>query len=102
MPLMRLLEDNYANPRLGLVQMAEHAGVSPQQLNHLFRMTTGMSPYKYLTHIRIQKAKELLINEESLTVKTIASRVGFLDASHFVSTFKKLETISPERFRNLN
>jgi transcriptional regulator GlxA family with amidase domain len=102
MPLLRFLEENYSNPAVGLVQMAEYAGVSPQRLNSLFRWTTEMSPYQYLIHLRIQKAKELLICEKKLTVKAIASLVGFLDNSHFVSTFRKLENITPEKYRYLN
>jgi AraC-like DNA-binding protein len=101
LPLIRYLENVYDDAAIGLNQMADHMHVSPQHLNHLFRAATGMSPYQFLIHMRIQKAKELLINKESLTVKVVASQVGFLDSSHFVSTFRKLEGITPEQFRNL-
>ncbi|MCM3626732.1 helix-turn-helix domain-containing protein [Paenibacillus glycanilyticus] len=101
-PLIRYLEENYSDPSLGLDQLADYTGVSPQRLNYLFRMATGMSPYQYLIHLRIQKAKELLINEKNLTVKAVALRVGFLDASHFVSTFRKNEFITPQSYRDLN
>jgi AraC family transcriptional regulator, arabinose operon regulatory protein len=101
-PIIRYLEENYSNPAIGLAELAEQSGVSPQRLNALFRTTTGLSPYQYLIHLRIQKAKELLINEESFTVKKIATLVGFLDDSHFVYTFRKLENITPERYRELN
>jgi AraC family transcriptional regulator, arabinose operon regulatory protein len=102
MPVFRFLDESYSNPAIGLDQMAVYAGISPQQLNSLFRTATGMSPYQYLIHLRIQKAKELLINEDSLTIRGIASLVGFLDTSHFVSTFRKLETITPGSYRDLN
>ncbi|MCY9670332.1 AraC family transcriptional regulator [Paenibacillus alginolyticus] len=100
-PLMRFLENVYNDAAIGLSQMADHLHVSPQHLNYLFRAATGMSPYQFLIHLRIQKAKELLINKENLTVKVVASQVGFLDSSHFVSTFRKLEGITPEQYRNL-
>ncbi|ULO05256.1 helix-turn-helix transcriptional regulator [Paenibacillus sp. 19GGS1-52] len=102
MPLIRFLEENYSNPAFGLTQLAEYAGISSQRLNYLFRMTTGMSPYQYLIHLRIQKSKEYLINEKKLTVKAIASLVGFLDSSHFVYTFRKIESKTPQSFRDLN
>lgn len=102
MPFIRFLEENYSNPAFGLTQLAEYAGISSQRLNYLFRMTTGMSPYQYLIHLRIQKAKEYLINEKKLTVKAIASLVGFLDSSHFVYTFRKIESKTPQSFRDLN
>ncbi|MBW5447170.1 helix-turn-helix domain-containing protein [Cohnella sp. CFH 77786] len=70
-------------------------------LNDLtFRSAAGMSPYQFLIHFRFQKAKELLINKESLTVKAIASQVGFLDSSHFVSTFRRLVVITPVKYLN--
>lgn len=102
MPLFRFLDENYSDPNLGLTHMADHAGVSPQQLNFLFRTATGMSPYQYLIHLRILKAKEMLINEEKLTIKAIALLVGFLDTSHFVSSFRKLENIPPGQYRNIH
>ncbi|MOA23183.1 HTH-type transcriptional activator RhaS [compost metagenome] len=102
MPLIRILEENYSDPAIGLAQLADYAGISSQRLNYLFRMATGMSPYQYLIHLRIQKAKEYLINEKKLTVKAIALRVGFLDASHFVSTFRKIESLTPQSYRDLN
>ncbi|WP_219638167.1 AraC family transcriptional regulator [Cohnella sp. CFH 77786] len=102
MPLFRFLEENYSNPALGLAHMAAFMGVSPQRLNSLFRLSTGMSPYQFLISLRIQKAKELLINEENITVKAVATLVGFFDASHFIVTFRKLETITPEIYRELN
>ncbi|MBB6734761.1 AraC family transcriptional regulator [Cohnella zeiphila] len=102
MPLFRFLDENYSDPNLGLAHMAAYAGVSSQQLNYLFRTTTGMSPYQYLIHLRILKAKEMLINEEKLTIKSIGALAGFLDTSHFVSSFRKLENMTPGQYRNLH
>lgn len=102
MPLIRFMEENFHDPAIGLAQLSANAGLSSQRLNYLFRITTGMSPYQYLINLRIQKAKELLINDKTLAIKSIASLVGFLDASHFVSTFRKFEMITPQRFRELN
>lgn len=102
MPLFQFLDHHYSDPDIGLPHMAEYVGVSPQQLNYLVRTATGLSPYQYLIHLRIQKSKELLIHEKKLTIKIIASMVGFLDTSHFISTFRKLESTTPERYRNLH
>jgi AraC-like DNA-binding protein len=99
-PLIGYLETVYHDPEIGLNHLADYMRISPQHLNHLFRSAAGMSPYQFLIHFRIQKAKELLINKESLTVKAIASQVGFLDSSHFVSTFRRLVGITPEKYRN--
>ncbi|MEK3794361.1 AraC family transcriptional regulator [Paenibacillus sp. FSL R7-0204] len=102
LPFIRFLEENYADPAFGLAQLSEYAGISSQRLNYLFKRTTGMSPYQYLIHLRVQKAKEYLINDKKLTVKAIASLVGFLDSSHFVYTFRKIEAMTPQNYRDLN
>jgi AraC-like DNA-binding protein len=102
MPIYRFLDESYSNPSLGLPDMAAYAGISPQQLSYLFRKTTGMSPYQYLIHLRIQKAKELLVNDQYLTIKAIALSVGFQDASHFASSFRRLENIPPGKYRDLH
>ncbi len=101
LPLIRYLEDAYSDATIGLDHMARHARLSPQHLIQLFRTATGMTPYQFLIHMRIQKAKELLIEESDLAIKNIASQVGFLDASHFVSTFRRLEGKPPEQYRKL-
>ncbi|WP_339308383.1 AraC family transcriptional regulator [Paenibacillus sp. FSL R5-0519] len=101
-PLIRFMEEHFHDASIGLADLSEYAGLSSQRLNYLFRMTTGMSPYQYLIQLRIQKAKEHLMNNKHMTIKTVASLVGFLDASHFVSTFRKFENITPQRFRELH
>ncbi|WP_217593832.1 AraC family transcriptional regulator [Cohnella sp. GbtcB17] len=102
LPLMRYLDEVYHDPAVGLEDMARFAELSPQHLNHLFRAATGMSPYQFLIHLRIQKAKEELAGPGDRTIKAIAARVGFLDASHFVSTFRRLEQKTPEQYRRLH
>jgi len=102
MPLIQYLDENYSIPSMSLSDMAEFANISSQQLSYLFRKTTSMSPYQYLIHLRVQKAKEFMINNPNLTIKSIATSVGFQDTSHFVSTFRKLESMPPGKYRDLH
>ncbi|WP_240414208.1 helix-turn-helix domain-containing protein [Paenibacillus periandrae] len=67
----------------------------------MFRNTFGTSPYSYLLQLRLQKAKELLAQKSELTVKAISGMVGFTDPSHFVATFRRLERLTPEQFKNM-
>jgi AraC family transcriptional regulator of arabinose operon len=98
-PIYLLIEEEFGNPDLGLVRMAETLGISSQHLNTLFSKSWGVSPYQYLLQFRIQKSKELLISDQARTVKEIAAAVGFLDVSHFVHTFHKLIGMTPVQFR---
>lgn len=100
-PLLDWLEERYADADIGLAEMQRTLGMPASTMNALFRHTFGASPYSYLIHLRIRKAKELLIASPGLPVKAIAERVGFRDASHFVATFRRKTGLPPEHFRKL-
>ncbi|MEC0230752.1 AraC family transcriptional regulator [Paenibacillus alba] len=100
LPLLFQLEISFASSDTGLPWMAQLLGVSPQHVNTLFRKAFGLSPYQYLLQLRLQKSKEFLIAQPGLTVKQVAEATGFLDASHFISTFRKSIGLTPEVFRN--
>ena len=59
----------------------------------------GSSFYEYLTFYRISRAKELLLTNRQLQIQMIGQRVGFADASHFTSMFRKLTGMTPRQFR---
>lgn len=100
LPLLFQLEISFGSADVGLTWMSNELGVSPQHVNTLFRKAFGLSPYQYLLQLRLQKSKELLITGHNLTVKQIAETTGFLDASHFISTFRKSVGLTPDVFRN--
>lgn len=87
---------------IGLPEMSEKAQMSSQHLNTLFHDTFGISPYSFLVQLRIREAKRLLITDTSLTMKDVAKMVGFNGVSHFVSTFKRREGITPSVYRSLH
>ncbi|MNP77437.1 Melibiose operon regulatory protein [compost metagenome] len=60
-----------------------------------------MTAYSYFILLRIRKAKEIMTGDTALTIRETAVRVGFRDASHFVATFRRIEGVTPEQFRNL-
>ena len=98
-PLLMRIEQEYGNPNVGLVWMAETLQISPQHVNTLFRKLFGLSPYQYLLQFRIEKSKELLLQNRELQIQNVASVVGFHDSSHFVSTFRKCVGMTPVQFR---
>lgn len=101
-PLIRWMEDHYGNPDIGLHDLAQVLDVSSRHLSKLFQSTFGLSPYAYLVHLRMNKAKERLASNPELTVSSIASETGFRDASHFVATFRRHTDMTPQQFRRLH
>ncbi len=73
--------------------------ISPQYLTRLFRRFTGKTTQQYLLDLRLNKAKELLMNHRELSVQDIAGAVGFASASRFVQVFREKNRVTPGRFR---
>lgn len=100
-PIVEWLEQVYPE-NIGLPEMSAKANMSSQHLNTLFHDTFGISPYSFLVQLRIREAKRLLITDQCLTMKDVAKMVGFNGVSHFVSTFKRREGITPSVYRSLH
>ena len=64
----------------------------------MFHEQTGTSPMRYLTDLRMSRARKLLA-DSSLTVREIAVRVGYPDPFHFSRSFKNAVGVSPAQFR---
>lgn len=75
--------------------------ISPRSLLRQMRVRTGMSVAGYITHFQLERSKSLLIGSEMM-VKQIAFEVGFTDANHFSTAFKRLTGFSPVEFRALS
>ncbi|MCR6097094.1 AraC family transcriptional regulator [Salipaludibacillus agaradhaerens] len=74
--------------------LASMTGLSPSHFSVRFKKETGRSPMDYLTHIRIEKAKELLTTTND-RLKGIAKSVGYQDEFYFSRIFKKVSGIPP-------
>lgn len=94
----RFMEEHYAE-KLTLQTVADCCYVSQWHLSKLLNRHSGKSFYDMLNSIRIQKAKELLA-DPSLKIGQISEMVGYSDTAHFARTFKKLEGMSANEYRN--
>lgn len=95
-----LIEDNF-HLRLALRDMARAVNLSPWRLAHVFKAEVGISPQRYLTVVRLQKARHYL-ETGFLTVREIAVSVGIPNASHFTRSFKAAYGSSPVQHRSAN
>ncbi|MDP4095841.1 response regulator [Paenibacillus sp. P96] len=83
------------------VTMADMAGrlhLNASYFSVLFKEQTGMAFSEYICRLRIQRAKELLL-QTRLSVAEIADRVGYRTDKYFIKVFKDLEAVSPSRYR---
>lgn len=88
----------YAKPDFEAIALK--LGMSYDGFRKRFTKDAGVSPAKYHTLRRIDRACELLLND-SLTVKEIALHLGFVDEFHLSKRFKQIIGVSPTGFRNL-
>ena len=95
---MSYMEKNYQQ-KLTLQAVADCCYVSQWHLSKLLNRYAGKSFYDILNTIRIQKAKELLADPR-LKIGDIGEMVGYADTAHFARTFKKLEGMSANEYRN--
>jgi AraC-like DNA-binding protein len=92
------IRNNY-HRRLTLTEMADKVNLSRWRLCHLFKESMGTSPERYLTKVRLEKARQLL-ETEFLTVKEVMNRVGMSDASYFARSFKSAYGVTPGKIQN--
>ncbi len=74
--------------KITLNQTANELGITPSYLSTVFRKTTGSYFSDTLLQVRMEKAKELIL-EGTLSVKQISEAIGFEDESHFRKRFKR-------------
>jgi two-component system response regulator YesN len=75
-------------------------GFSISYFSKLFKKETGEGFSRYLSRVRIDKARELL-RDTDLPVAEICGLVGYSDIKHFTGTFRKLTSLNPGQYRKL-
>ncbi|MBR5536009.1 MAG: helix-turn-helix transcriptional regulator [Clostridia bacterium] len=83
---------------ISVSSVAEHFGYSTDYISTRVKEKTGMSAKSYITHCRMQSAKQILLCSD-LSVEEIAHQCGFLDSKAFFKVFKKSEGITPTQYR---
>ncbi|PYI55578.1 AraC family transcriptional regulator [Paenibacillus flagellatus] len=89
----------YADP-IGLADIAAHVGLDAKYVCRLFRQRLSMSPYRYLTDVRMRKACRLL-RSHLLGIAEIARSVGYADPLLFSRMFKRTIGVSPSAYREM-
>jgi AraC-like DNA-binding protein len=100
-PVRRAME--YLRERLAdsitLEDLAAHAGLDKFHLCRAFRAQIGMPPHAYLTHLRIMRAKELLMS--GVRASEVAPLVGLYDQAQLTRHFRRIVGTTPARYRVL-
>ena len=96
---IRLMADA-TEETLSTAEIADRLGISTRQLERLFGRYLQCSPKKYATTIRLNKARNLLLQTE-ISITEIAQACGFGSASHFSRVYRERYGVSPSLQRAL-
>ena len=91
------MESHVADP-ISLAQLSAMVGISPRQLNRLFKQRLGRSTMGYYRDMRLDKALSLLRNSP-LPLTEVALAAGFANSSHFSRLFSEYFGRTPSSFR---
>ncbi|MBI5425216.1 MAG: helix-turn-helix transcriptional regulator [Opitutae bacterium] len=79
--------------------LAKELGVAYSHFRREFKAQTGFSPWNYVVHLRLSRARRLLAAGDA-TLDDIAARLGFSSAFHLSSAFKQAYGIAPQHWRD--
>jgi two-component system response regulator YesN len=86
---------------VSLKSVSERLFMNRTYLSEVFRQKTGIQFVEYLTMIKMERAKILLV-ERRLKTYEIAEKLGFKDIEYFSRLFKKFTGIPPAEYRQTN
>jgi len=89
-----------ATPRRppGVQAIGAERGMSRSHFSHFFQRSTGMSPARFMTEVRVQEAARLLITTRA-PLKQISAEWGFASVNHFCRVFRRLQHTTPAAYR---
>ncbi|MNI22395.1 HTH-type transcriptional regulator YesS [compost metagenome] len=92
------MEEHYQNPDLSLLHLSDVFHVPMKHISRTFKEEIGENFIDYLTRIRTEQAKELLVHTEH-SIQEITVKIGYLHPNTFIRSFKKLVGQTPGDFR---
>ncbi|KRF10281.1 hypothetical protein ASG89_01750 [Paenibacillus sp. Soil766] len=96
--IKEFIEQDYHNPDLSLTSISDKFGMSGNYASKLFKETFGDTFVNYLIQVRMEKAKEYLV-ETSEPIQDISNNVGYIHTVSFNRVFKKVVGMTPGEFR---
>ena len=99
-PAINYIDANYNKP-ITLADVAKASHLSISRLAHIFKEQMGITIIDYLTSVRIERAKQLLLATDQNCTE-ICFQVGYNNQSYFTRTFKGLVGMTPRHFRVRN
>ena len=98
--MVKYLQENFSHD-LSMQGLADKFGFTTEYLGKIFKKNTGETPQKYLTKLRMNEAKRLLLSSPEMEIQKIGELVGYKNAFYFSRAFKNYTGVHPTEFRTL-
>jgi two-component system response regulator YesN len=92
------IQENYNSPDISLITVAAHVALSPTHFSTIFSQEMSITFINYLTNVRMEKVKELLVSTDGKLVN-IAFDVGYSEPNYLSYLFKKREGLTLKEYR---
>jgi len=96
--MVQYIREHYAE-KITLETLSQITYLTPTYISKLFKQELGCNFVTFLNRTRIEKSKELLLQDKEYRLADIAQEVGFEDQSYFTKVFKRWEGVAPNRYR---
>lgn len=95
---LQYIREHYNEVDLSLEKVASVVYLNPAYFSQLFKQKVGLGYKEYVTSLRLEQAKQLLLNPK-LKVAEIAEYLGYQDIRHFAQMFRKKYHVTPNEYR---
>lgn len=92
------MQAHFQDPELSMTAIADSFDLTTARLSMAFKERMGMPPLDYLTLLRCEKAKELLIKRDD-PIRDVGLQVGYYDSGSFIRRFKQQTGMTPLQYR---
>lgn len=99
--IIEYVKENYSDQNISVTGISELFETSISSLSRLFKKNMGIGLLDYIHKLRLEDAKELLINTD-MSIKNIAEKVGYYNDVAIIRAFKRYEGVTPGKFREMS
>lgn len=90
------MNEEYMNP-ITIGEIAYQLNMSEANFSQYFKKVTGITPKAYLTNIKLEKARQMIVSKN---VTEVAYDLGYENVSHFIGLFRDKYGLTPKQYKN--
>ncbi|MEQ8548692.1 MAG: ATP-binding protein [Cyclobacteriaceae bacterium] len=96
--VIEIINKNLSNHEFSIDQLCDEVGLSRSNLFRKMKAITGFSPSDLIQEMRLNRAKQLMIDNANIRIEDVAYKSGFNDPKYFSTLFKKHFKMTPSDF----